>query len=323
MDQEIDTSVRDEPTVAPKPSTAAPALKLTPDVLKRVQEGVDAARDPQVRYHVQAALAEIGAIAEGKPDPRVSGSFRRWVMRRLLKALFHIRIEYSERIPREPVILAGNHLGHIDPFLILAVAPPEPYYYILGDARTLYNQAWKRWVIGWAGGVIPLERWWKEEIAVLAAAQNGRADLQPLAQTIEYYVPNGSSIQQLRQIDESVQAILKRGDAILLFPEGRLGSQEGQLHLPLKRGTVIYALRSGVPIVPVALIGTQNLYFRKVLTLRFGQPLHFGQSHRPKRQEIDMALARLETALRDLLPTHYPEAKGIRLFQGWLNHLFW
>lgn len=311
---------------SPEKSTDALALapiELTPAVLKRVQEGVEAARHPQVRQHIEEALAEIGAIAEGQQDPRVSGSFRRWVMRRLLKALFRIRIENPECIPKEPVVLTGNHLGHIDPFLILAVAPPKPYYYILGDARTLYNQTWKRWVIGWAGGVIPLERWWKEEIAVIEAAKAGREDLQPLAAAIEQDVPNGSSIQQLRQIDESIQAILKRGDSILLFPEGRLGEREGHLHLPLKRGTVIYALRSGVPIVPVALIGTQNLYFRKDLTLRFGKPLYLGQTKRPKRQEIDDALAQVEKALLDLLPQDYQEPEGPKLFQGWLNHLFW
>lgn len=315
----------DEPdrTSALEASSSGSPVVLTPEVLARVQEGVDAARHPLVRRHIEAALAEIGAIAHGQPDPRVSGFFRRWVMRRLLKGLFRIRIENPEHIPREPVILAGNHLGHIDPFLILAVVPPKPYYYILGDARTLYNQPWKRWVIGWAGGVIPLERWWKEEIAVIEAAKAGQQELQPLADAIAKDVPNGSSIQQLRQIDDSVQAILKRGDSILLFPEGRLGGQEGQLHLPLKRGTVIYALRSGVPIVPVALIGTQNLYLRKVLTLRFGPPLHFGQSKRPKRQEIDSALAQLEQTLRDLLPPTYQDPAGPKLLQGWLNHLFW
>jgi 1-acyl-sn-glycerol-3-phosphate acyltransferase len=299
------------------------ASLLTPEAVERVRQGVDAARHPEVRHQIEEALEEIGAIAEGKPDPRVNGFFRRWVMRRWLKALFNICIENPENIPREPVVLVGNHLGHIDPFLLLAVVPPKPYYYILGDARTLYNQRWKRWVIGWAGGVIPLERWWKEEMAVIAAAEAGREDLQPLANEIQEYVPNGSSIQQLRQIDESVQAILKRGDSLLLFPEGRLGSQEGQLHLPLKRGTVLYAIRSGVPIVPVALIGTQNLYFRKTLTVRFGEPLHLGQSKRPKRQEIDAALAQVEKALQSLLPSHYEEPKGVKLFQGWLNHLFW
>jgi 1-acyl-sn-glycerol-3-phosphate acyltransferase len=264
----------------------------------------------------------MGAIAQGQCDRRVSGWFRRWVMRRFLKCLFRIHIDFPENIPKGPVILAANHLNHLDPFLILAVVPPQPYYYILGDARTLYNKAWKRGLIDWAGGVIPLERWWKEESAVVAAAQSGRADLQPLAEAIETDVPNGSSIQQLRQIDQAVQVILSRGDGLLVFPEGRLGGQEGQLNLPLKRGTVLYALRSGVPVVPVALQGTQELYLRKRLILRFGKPLPMQATKRPTRQEMDDALQRLEQALADLLPPTYPDKARWKLLRDWLNHLF-
>ncbi|MEB3214258.1 MAG: 1-acyl-sn-glycerol-3-phosphate acyltransferase, partial [Leptolyngbyaceae bacterium] len=120
-----------------------------------------------------------------------------------------------------------------------------------------------------------------------------------------------------------IQVILSRGDAIMLFPEGRLGETEGRLYRPLKRGTVICAIRAGVPIVPVALIGTQDLYLRKTLTLRFGDPLHLPQQKRPKKPDIDQALLQLETALQDLLPENYQEPKGIKLFRHWLNRLFW
>jgi 1-acyl-sn-glycerol-3-phosphate acyltransferase len=304
----------------PVPSELVP---LTPAVIARVQEGLAAARHPQVRQHIQTALADISDIAQGQGDHRVSGHFRRWLLRRVIRLLFRVQVEFPERIPTEPVVLVANHLSHLDPFLILASVPPHPYYYILGDARTLYNKRWKRWIVGTAGGVIPLERWWKEEVAVIEGAKGDRPDLAPLAAAIEQDVPNGSSIQQLRQIDQAVQGILARGDSLLLFPEGRLGHQEGRLHLPLKRGTVIYAMRSGVPIVPVAIAGTHNLFFRKTLTLRFGKPIPFAPQPRPKRQAIDQALAQLEQALGALLSPDYQEAKGIHPLQGWLNQLFW
>jgi 1-acyl-sn-glycerol-3-phosphate acyltransferase len=240
-----------------------------------------------------------------------------------MRVLFRVRVENPEKIPQQPVVLVANHLSHLDPFLILAVVPPHPYYYILGDARTLYNKRWKRWVVGNAGGVIPLERWWKEEVAVMQQAKGDRPDLQDLAKIIEQEVPNGSSIQQLRQIDQAVQAILQQGDGMLLFPEGRLGGVEGQLHLPLKRGTVIYALRSGVPIVPVAIAGTQNLHFRKTLTLRFGQPIPVRQTSRPKRQEIGQAVEEVQTALLKLLQPPPMERSGIKPLRGWLNQMFW
>lgn len=299
------------------------SVELTPAVLQRVQEGVAAACHPQVRAYTQAALEAIGAVARGKGDTRISGGVRHWILRRFILTLFQVRVEQSDYIPRQPVILVANHLSHLDPFLILATVPQRPYYYILGDARTLFNKRWKRWIVGKAGGVIPLERWWKEEIAVIHQAHHARPDLKDLAQTITHTVPNGSSIQQLRQIDQAITALLKRGDSILLFPEGRLGSQEGQLQTPLKRGTVIYAIRSGVPIVPVAITGTQNLYLGKSLTLRFGKPIPCPQHSRPKRPIINATLAQLEQALFELLPINYQEPEGIKLLQGWLNQLFW
>jgi 1-acyl-sn-glycerol-3-phosphate acyltransferase len=298
-------------------------VELTPAVIDRVQEGVEMSQQPMVRQYIEAALNNLRAIAEGKVDSRVSGYFRRWLMRRFIKTFFRVRIENAHNIPHQANLLTANHLSHLDPFLILAFVPPHPYYYILGDARTLYNKRWKRWLIDWAGGVIPLERWWKEEIAVMQAADAGREDLKPLAEAIRQDVPNGSSIQQMRQIDQAVQALLSRGDGIMLFPEGRLGEKEGKMHLPLKRGTVIYAMRSGVPIVPVALIGTKDLYFRKRLTIRFGEPIQLPHQKRPKRNDINTSLERLEQAFMALLPSHYREPAGPKLFRNWLNHLFW
>lgn len=308
---------------ARSPSESA-TVELTPAVVRRVQEGLAAARHPQVQQHTQSALSNIAAIADDQSDSRVSGRFRRWILRRFIRLLFRVRVEFPENIPQEPVVLVANHLSHLDPFLILASVPAHPYYYILGDARSLYNKRWKRWIVGQAGGVIPLERWWKEEVAVMEQAEAGdRPDLKDLAEAIKTDVPNGSSIKQMRQIDAAIQAIFQRGDGIMLFPEGRLGGQEGQLHLPLKRGTVIYAMRSGVPIVPVAIAGTQNVFLRKTLTLRFGPPLPFAQQTRPKRADIDQALQQLTAALSELLISDYQEPQGSKPFKDWLNHLFW
>ncbi|MBW4486281.1 MAG: 1-acyl-sn-glycerol-3-phosphate acyltransferase [Trichocoleus desertorum ATA4-8-CV12] len=297
--------------------------ELTPAVVQRVQEGLAAARDRAVRASIQLALNETEAIAKGQFERPVSGEVRRQVLRSLIHSLFQVRVEYAERIPQGPALLAANHLNHIDPFLLLSEVPGEPYYHILADARTLYNKGWKRQVLQQARGVIPVERRWREEIAVIAAAQSDRPDLADLALALERDVPAGNAIAALRQIDRAVQAIFAHGDGLILFPEGGLGTLEGQLRLPLKRGTVIYALRAGVPIVPVALIGTQDLYFRKTLTVRFGEPLQFPPSHRPKPHEAQAAIDALQVALLQLLPQDYQEPQGVKLFRRFLNHLFW
>jgi 1-acyl-sn-glycerol-3-phosphate acyltransferase len=296
---------------------------LTPATIQRVREGVAAARDRNVRKATQDAFDNLEAIAEARSERRVSGWLRRRVMRSLIHTLFRVKVEYPERIPKEPAMLAPNHLSHIDPLLLLAEVPAHPYYYIPGDARTLYNQWWKRQLLRFAGGVIPLERRWKEEIAVIEAAKAGRQELSELAAAVEQDVPTGADLHTLRRIDRAVQAIFSRGDGILIFPEGKLGSVEGQLQLPLARGAIIYALRAGVPIVPVALIGTQNLYFRKEITIRFGEPLRFPQSDRPKPREVKTALEALQEALIALLPKDYQEPNEPKLLRYFLNHLFW
>jgi 1-acyl-sn-glycerol-3-phosphate acyltransferase len=303
-----------------QPHTIPP---LTAEAIARVQEGLAAAVDPAVRQRIAGTLNELTALTAQDAEPRVSGGVRRWVLRSLIHSFFRVNVEYIERLPQKPAILAVNHLHHIDPFLLLSEIPAHPYYYILGDARTLYNKWWKRLILGFAGGVIPLERMWKEEYAVIAEAKAGRKELLELATAIEENVPTGGDIHTLRQIDRIVVAILARGDGIVLFPEGRLGEVEGKLHVPLKRGTVIYALKSGVPIVPVALIGTHDLFLGKELTVRFGEPLYFAPSTSPKRQEVDAVVFAVQDAMLALLPTDYQEPTGLKLLRKFLNHLFW
>lgn len=295
---------------------------LTPATIQRAREGLTAARELSAKHIVSEALLSSEAIAEGRSAPKINGEQRRFVLRSLIHTLFRVRVEFPERIPTTPALLAPNHLNHIDPFLLLSELPARPYYHILGDARTLYNKWWKRQLLYLAKGVIPLERLWNEELAVIEGAKQGLSKLADLAAAIEHDVPSGGSIETLRRLDRIVQAMFARGDGILIFPEGGLGKAEGQLR-PLKRGAVIYALRAGIPIVPVGIIGTQNLYLKKELTIRFGQPLIFPQSNRPKPREVQAALDTLAAALMTLLPQDYDEPDEVKLLSDFLNRMFW
>ncbi|MEL4894698.1 lysophospholipid acyltransferase family protein [Crocosphaera sp. Alani8] len=301
------------------PNTHGP---ITPNTIQRAKEGLCDAQNPQIKQAIQQGLNELETVAEGTFQRPMNGHLRRLILRSLIHSLFRVRVEYPERTPHSPVILVANHLNHIDPFLLLSETSASPYFHILGDARTLYNKWWKRSILGIFGGVIPLVRRWGEETAIIEAAKGENQELKPLADAIEENVPSGESIKILRQINKTVQVILEQRQGLMLFPEGRLGKTEGKLSVPLKRGTAIYALRSGVPVVPVALIGTKNLYFRKTLTLRFGEPLSFPQVKHPKRQDIDTALATLEEALMELLPSDYQEPDELKLFSHFLNHFF-
>jgi 1-acyl-sn-glycerol-3-phosphate acyltransferase len=289
--------------------------------IKRAKQGVAFACDRLTNEMINTALLSLAAEADGINSNKINGGIRRGIIRTLIHSLFQIKVEFAERVPNTPVIVVSNHLNHLDPFFLLSELPSNPFLNILGDARTLYSSGWKRQLLKLAKGVIPLERIWKEEVAVVEAAKNGRADLAELAAQITTYIPKGNSIEGMRRLDRVIQATLKRGEAILLFPEGKLGKNEGKL-LPLKRGAAIYAIRSGVPILPVALIGTHDLHFRKQITIRFGKPLVVTQSNRPKSQQVEDVTQQIQDAMTEILPQNYTEPSGKKLFRNFLNHLF-
>ena len=86
--------------------------------------------------------------------------------------------------------------------------------------------------------------------------------------------------------------ILGRGDIVLMYPEGGR-SRTGELGEP-KAGLGRLALESGAPVVPTAIVGTQNarnwkrLSFPKV-TVLYGEPVRFEKIENPTKEQQQAA----------------------------------
>jgi len=157
----------------------------------------------------------------------------RALLRLLLGSVFRVRAEGMERLPDGPYVLACNHLSWVDPFLLLGWLPASPRVHFLGRRSAIHNRRWKRWVLDYMGGVIPVD---SGEVRHLAAA---------------------------------VREVLERGGVAAIFPEGSVGTVEGTLQ-PLRRGVGHFAAQSDAPVVAVGLAGTHELWRGKRITLRVG-----------------------------------------------------
>ena len=178
------------------------------------------------------------------------------VVRLVLTPLFltYLRMKRMgrEHIPAEgPVILASNHRSFFDPFII-GTMTRRPVYYVAKKELFAYSR-----LLGWvlnALGAFPVDR--------------GAGDQDTI---------------------DTAKAILDRGEIVLMFPEGTR-TRPGSLGKP-RRGVGRLALETGAPVVPIAIIGTEDIRrgwrFRpRKVRLRAGRALHF-----PRVENASPALA--------------------------------
>lgn len=111
------------------------------------------------------------------------------------------------------------------------------------------------------------------------------------------------------------ETLLKAGEAVVIFPEGG-GNDAGTLQ-PLHPGALLVALRAQVPIVPIALIHTnQVLPYRAVRPRRspepvevvFGEPIDLSDLH-GKKGAVGEATQRLTERLAVMLGQPVPQGR--------------
>lgn len=206
------------------------------------------------------------------------------VMRILLLPVFHILFVFQVRGRKNApkgsnFVLIANHLNWLDSFAITASFPPEPRMHFLGDPTGLQTRRFQWAFIRRIGGYIPV---------------NNR---------------DGSGPTLYHHVDRCLQ----RGGIVVLFPEGRYGGAEGELG-PLRKGFAHFAVENHVPVLPVGLSGTKDLWLRKKILVFIGEPISV------EGKTVDDVLIEGRERLAALLPV-YRDPRGPRLLRRWLTDL--
>jgi 1-acyl-sn-glycerol-3-phosphate acyltransferase len=182
-------------------------------------------------------------------------------------------VEGRENIPPEGgVIIAANHISYIDPPLIGAVLPRRATFMA---RKGLFE--------------MPALRWAMKQTAI----------------------PVDRNKTQPSTIKEAVRR-LKKGEVIVLFPEGRR-SDTGEL-LEGKRGIGMLASLSHAPVVPALIKGTDRALpvnarwlKRSGITVVFDKPMYYTSVHEnnyPVHLLYDDITKKIMTAIGELQRSH-------------------
>ncbi|HTA97292.1 MAG TPA: lysophospholipid acyltransferase family protein [Solirubrobacteraceae bacterium] len=173
-----------------------------------------------------------------------------WLVRAVLVPFFLLYFRIArlgrEHIPSSGPVLLAANHRSFLDPFVIGALTRRPVYYMA--KRELFEHRWQAWVLNGLGA-FPVDR--------------GHSDEQAMA---------------------TARAILGRGDCVVIFPEGTR-VRPGPLAHP-HRGVGRLALQTGAPVVPVAVLGTEDVRRgwrirpRKV-SLRCGRPLRFPQAERP------------------------------------------
>jgi 1-acyl-sn-glycerol-3-phosphate acyltransferase len=176
-----------------------------------------------------------------------------WLVRAVLQPFFHVYFRLSrigrEHIPQDGPVIFAANHRSFLDPFVIATLARRPIYFVA--KQELFANRLQAWFLN-SLGAFPIDR--------------GASDQDSMA---------------------TARAILERGDGVLIFPEGTR-IRPGSLGSP-KRGVGRLALETGAPVVPVAVIGTENIrrgwrVRPHKVRIRAGRPLRFPRVEGPSSQ---------------------------------------
>ncbi|HZL47844.1 MAG TPA: lysophospholipid acyltransferase family protein [Solirubrobacteraceae bacterium] len=173
-----------------------------------------------------------------------------WTLRAILVPFFLLYFRLArvgrEHLPRRGPLLLTSNHRSFLDPFVIGTLVRRPVYYMA--KRELFEKRWQAWLLNGLGA-FPIDR--------------GAGDRDAL---------------------DTARAILERGDCVVIFPEGTR-TRPGPLGDP-HRGVGRLALETGVPVVPIAVFGTEDVRRgwrvrpRKV-RIRVGRALRFPTVEQP------------------------------------------
>jgi 1-acyl-sn-glycerol-3-phosphate acyltransferase len=176
------------------------------------------------------------------PESKASLLYRavRLLARFMLFGLFRFRVITSgqELLPKGGYLLIGAaHRGWMDPFVVIHALPVQPRAWFLGSGPSTFTSRWRERLIHRIGGLLPV---WRGGLGV------------------EPHVA-------------SARAVLASRGVFVQMPEGTVSGPAGRIG-PFRNGAALIALRTGAPVVPLAIAGTEELYIGRRMATRVLPP---------------------------------------------------
>ncbi|XP_072956678.1 1-acyl-sn-glycerol-3-phosphate acyltransferase BAT2, chloroplastic isoform X1 [Typha angustifolia] len=162
---------------------------------------------------------------------------------------YKFEIEGMENLPRQrmPAVYVSNHQSFLDIYTLLTLG--RCFKFISKTSIFLFP------IIGWAMfflGVIPLRRMDSRSQLAFYFSRRVRSMLAD-----KIHIGLNSEIENLLDCLKRCIDLVRKGASVFFFPEGTR-SKDGKLGV-FKKGAFSVAAKTGVPVVPITLMGTGSL----------------------------------------------------------------